>query len=98
MFLTDCGGNLSNRAAASGYVVRRQWLVGKVSMPQLSSDNIHIALHARELGFRFGQHALGIPTSVEHQFQLGGELLLPQPPIARSFWQNFFLEKGLILF
>ena len=77
---------------AAGRVVGRERLAGKVLRPELLGDVVHLALDAVGLGLGELQHLVGGEPGVEFEFELLGELLLAEPPLAGGLRQQFLLE------
>ena len=98
MFLLDRLDDGPDRGAMPGRVVRRQRRERIIAAPELPGGEIEFALDADEVGLGGGQHLLGRQPGVEFQFQLLGELLLAQPPLAVGPRTDFLFEKLLIVF
>ncbi len=81
-----------------GRVVRRQRGKRIIASPELPCGEIEFALDADEVGLGGGQHLLGRQPGIEHQFQLLGELLFAQSPLAVGPRADFLFEELLIVF
>ena len=97
MLLGDRIQHTLHGVAAALLVIRWQRLPRRILAPKLTGDDVHVALHAGELGFGVGHHLVGADGGVQLQVQLAGKPLRAQPPLAIGARQQILFEELLVV-
>ena len=97
MLLAEFAEHASDGGPAPLGIVGRHRLTGEDLRPELFGHVPHLALDAVGLGLGESHDLIGREAGVEFQFQLPGELLLPEPPLALRPGQEFGFEPVLII-